>query len=229
MVVGTRRRRMTEESFDLILLNILNNKTTRCHIDKVLIEHGITTGLEIASISFQLALSMGANHVDDEGNVIEYNNKLTMFEALLISLFTSLVHQFDHKDGMDIADDDFLPMTRNDFNLHQIQALRHGTSLFGSDTPSTPGMMSPMARGNGKNHFQSPICMATTQSGDTIELNNFMKGINRDRTQYESLTNKANFESWKHSLLACTHRISDILDPNYLPNDIDEEKLFVEK
>jgi hypothetical protein len=50
--------------------------------------------LEIAGISFQLALSMGASHVDDDGNAIEYNKKLTMFKALLISLFTSLEHPF---------------------------------------------------------------------------------------------------------------------------------------
>jgi hypothetical protein len=70
MVVGTRQRRMTEESFDHVLVFIMS-KTTRSHIHKVLVDHGITTGLEIAGISFQLALSMGANYVDDDGNVIE--------------------------------------------------------------------------------------------------------------------------------------------------------------
>jgi hypothetical protein len=43
------------------------------------------------------------------------NKKLTMFEASLISLFTSLVHQFDNEDGTDITDDDTLLMTQNDF------------------------------------------------------------------------------------------------------------------
>jgi hypothetical protein len=101
---------MMEESIDHVLLNIMN-KTTRSHIYKVLVDHGITTGLEIAGISFQLALSMGATYVDDDGNVIEYNKKLTMFKASLISLFTLLVHLFDNEDGTDITDDDILLMT----------------------------------------------------------------------------------------------------------------------
>jgi hypothetical protein len=134
MVIGTRGRRMTEESFDHVLWTVMN-KTTQSHIIyKVLVEHGITTGLEIVGISFQLALSMGANHVDDDCNVIEYNKKLTIFKASLISLFTSLVHQFDNEVGTNITDDDILLMTQNDFNLYQIQALQPGTSSFGNDT-----------------------------------------------------------------------------------------------
>jgi hypothetical protein len=156
VVVGTRQQRMTEELFDKILLNIMN-KTRRHHIYKEIVQHGITTGFKKTGISFQLAFSTGANHVDDDGNVIKYNKKLTMFKVPLISLFTLLVHQFDNKDGTDITDDDTLLMTQNDFNLHQIRAQRPGTSTFGNDTPSTSGMMSPMVRGNGRTTSNHPI------------------------------------------------------------------------
>jgi hypothetical protein len=61
----------------------------------------------------------------------------------------------------------------------------------------------------------------------TIKLNNFNKGIIRNNTQ---MINESNFENWKRSILAlaCTHQISGVFYPNYLPNDIDEETLFVE-
>ena len=62
-------------------------------------------------------------------------------------------------------------------------------------------------------------------------ISQFKKNIKRDKSQYNSLTEDKQWDSWNRSTRATarTHDCDEIFDPSYTPRNGDEHQLFLEK
>jgi hypothetical protein len=65
----------------------------------------------------------------------------------------------------------------------------------------------------------------------TIELQSFLKGVKRDKSQYVEIKDERHFDNWQRSFLAMTraHHIEEVFDHDYIPSTVKEKLLFDEK
>ena len=63
------------------------------------------------------------------------------------------------------------------------------------------------------------------------EIEVFKRSIKRDPTIYPSLREDSQWDSWNRNVLtlAKTHDVSEVFDPNYVPNDELSKQLFMQK
>lgn len=77
----------------------------------------------------------------------------------------------------------------------------------------------------------SPQHPANPSYAQNMELQSFLKAIKRDKTQYPELKDDRQFDNWHRSFIAIarSHRIEDVLNPDYKSTGDHKQELFNEK
>ena len=68
----------------------------------------------------------------------------------------------------------------------------------------------------------------TTTTSIQTEISNFKRGIKRDMSVYPVLKDMKSYDSWYRTVrsTAKAHDVDEVFDPHYVPQDVDESKLF---
>ncbi|WP_371070137.1 hypothetical protein, partial [Salmonella enterica] len=88
------------------------------------------------------------------------------------------------------------------------------TSVYNPDLPPTP-----------------PPSMPRSAIRPSSILDDFRKGIKRDKAHYQVFKEDKQWDSWRRSTLATarSHACEDVFDPSYRPSNHDEAAVFTEK
>ena len=157
----------------------------------------------------------------DIGNTARYtvDRKAVHLKPMHLRLLGKLwqyVHYLDSK-GNALEQEDVDKLTNQDFTRWNIDQRKKNntnhTSVLGSPTQHTNPNM--------------PTAMNTNVSNASA-VDTFIKNIKKDKFQYDKLTDEAHMEKWFGTLnsQAILHGCEDVLDPNYVPQTLEEHKLF---
>ena len=128
-----------------------------------------------------------------------------------------MIHLFrECNSGIEVRTDPFHPFTPEEWHQHTSTMLR---TLWIQNLQNPVGP-EPVLSGP----ISSP--RPAGYSPAAIELMGFKKGIKREIAAYPSLKDERYFDGFKRSLLivAKSHELSEVLDPNYTPGSEPEEK-----
>ena len=111
-----------------------------------------------------------------------------------------------------LTDDEICAITRKQWLEYRI--------MFGKT--AKPAAMPTM-------HAPAPTTPSPTSVDN--ELQNFYRGVKRDKTQYPVLKDERKYDNWERSFLATArwHRIEHVFDRDYSPTDPKEQTLFDEQ
>ena len=161
----------------------------------------------------------------DIGNVATYkpDRKAVHLKPMHLRLLGKLwqyVHYLDSK-GNAFEQEDVDKLTNQDFTRWNIDQRKK------NNTNHTSVSGSPMQ------HTNPNIPTAVNTDVSTVNTNAsavdaFIKNIKKDKFQYDKLTDEAHMEKWFGTLnsQAILHGCEDVLDPNYVPQTLEEHKLF---
>ena len=136
----------------------------------------------------------------------EMDRPLAAPQRLLLSQAVAWMHQQRVQHGKPLLPSDWLTFNANDFDDY-VDALIQDDEEYDAISP-LPG--------------------TTTMIPSYSPATDFQKGIKRDVSQYTSFKEDRFWDVWHRDLLAkgCTHGISEVFDPSYVPETEDARALF---
>ena len=199
---GEEVESMTEfEELEYIVNSVLGRKGKEHAILLSCIHHGIETVLDLICH----ADVKGMKYMDKEGNIVP-----------LQSGYIGLITQFREFEKQKQIPGVTLEWT--DFNIDEFNEYRRNTFRQGNQTTAMA------ADGNGN-------VAVTTMRTTSTPLQEFEKGIRRDKGAYLALKDDKAWDSWRRSTIATarTHKCEEVFDPLYKPTTDDDKALFRQK
>lgn len=146
-------------------------------------------------------------------NYPENKIELPIFQKSLMRMITLFFNQKIIENNGILEEDDVLAITKAEWNFFRVMNL--GNTPTQTSTGNNTRIYTP----------------CTNNYNNNSELNNFIKGVKRDKTQYSEIKDDRHFDNWQRSFLAIvrSHRIQDVFDPTYIPTTAEEILLFEEK
>jgi hypothetical protein len=213
---------MTSNEWDYIVITLLGF-TTQSHEYKVLIQNKICDIVDIITMDKEILLKLTADDEDDKGKIILRNAPMKAWQVNKFMIMKDMLMELAENAGgiSNLTEDDYTGITTDFFNEYRLHW--SGNSKTTQPTINTSGVSSTNNNTN------------TGHSGSSnhSELQNFIRSIKKDRSQYEVIKDDRQFDNWQRSFLAVarTHKLEEIFDENYTPdgNKPEEFQLWQEK
>ena len=132
------------------------------------------------------------------------------FQKSLVRTFKLFLHKNMVNNNNHLTNQDILQFTNSDWNQFRMDIINNNP---------TAGTTS------------SGIKLGTSSGNFNNELQNFIKGVKRDKTQYVEIKDERHFDNWQRSFLATvrSHRIENVFNPAYVPTTTEDRLLFQEQ
>jgi Reverse transcriptase (RNA-dependent DNA polymerase) len=208
-----------EDAFDhvtKVLLCIENNSTW----DRILSENGIESVYDLAALDDNEISELCISATTTSGSTsIDPNEYLKKHQQALMRHMADMLRMLqDQGDGtLEIVD--VLNITKVQYDNFRIMNSRAPPSV---QNPRTTPPSALNTSGGQSNAANDP---------DKAELQQFLKGIKRDKSQYPELKDDRSFDDWKRAFkaIAATHHIFNVFDEAYTPTNDAQQMLWREQ
>ena len=211
-MVNTRGRTMVDSTFEHFVTELMGLEAeSPCY--KSLIENGINSARDIATLEEGAIDLLTYEKVDPDDDSITTTTQLPLYQRQLLRIVGDFVRHLRVENNNRLNNDVLLAATKDDWDEFRITSRDVRKSIDANVLKKQTN--TKYGRNNVTNN----------------ELSNFIKGIKRDKTQYNEFKDERNFENWKRSFLATarSHRIDDVFNSQYLPTSFEDMEVFEEK
>jgi hypothetical protein len=163
-------------------------------------QNGIATAYNVASLCVKDVKCLTYNIGDDQGVIQERDIQIPILQKALICIMGTFLCQKQFKRGGNLTEEMILDFTNEEWDQF----------------PTSSTMTNPV---------QKPIYNHTTS-----DLQNFIRGVKCDKSQYSEIKDESHFDNWEGSFLATaqSHCVEEVFNPDYMPKS-EDAPLFEEK
>jgi hypothetical protein len=196
-MVNTRRSTMTDQTFDHVVIQLMDIGTQTIGY-KILVHNHVSSAYDLAALTDNEIQNMVTNELDSTGAVSNKDVKLPLYIQSSIRHMGNLLRQMQQTNGGTLTGKDILGISKQEWNMFRIRA-----PIVPTNPPSFM-MTNPVTYSSGNN---------------SNDLKDFIKGIKRDKSQYEIMKDEHDIDNWQRSFIAQAraHNIAEVFDPLYTP------------
>ena len=228
-VLFTPQKTTEEEEAEKLLQQPDTTKSTanvivNMSIEELALKHVLHVVMKL-SVDCALDLFLQQNQVENIFDMITFNDNeidkfvyedptsliyvdVPPFQKSLVRMFKLFLYKNMVDNNNHLTNQDVLQFTHDEWTQFRMDSLKINPTI------GTTGNGTKI----GSNNLNS-------------ELQNFIKGVKRDKTQYQEIKDERHFDNWQRSFLATvrSHRIENVFNSTYVPSTPEEKLLFQEQ
>jgi hypothetical protein len=203
-MVTTRTTVMVDKTYEHVVRTLIGIPA-KSDTEKALRDYGISSAYDIAAMYEHNIHELAYNEVDEKGMGTGKTTPIPGGYKTGIRHMGNLLQLKQHENDGILTETVILSITKEQYDNYRVRA------------PSPTNVV--------------PTGLKPTITTGTIELQNFLKGVKRDKSQYTKLKDERQFDNWQCSFLgtARAHHIEEVFDPSYVAYTVEERLLFDEK
>jgi hypothetical protein len=200
----TRMTTLPDKTYDHVVRTLMNIPSG-CETELCFKQNAIASAHDLASLTENDINQLTYKEVDKNGDPTGNTLDIPVFRRSSIRHMCNYLRLLSSMNNNKLTEKIITDITIDDWNEYRIMAPTKSNSTFNS--------------------------LATSNSTQSLELQNFNKGIKRDKLQYPTIKDVRHFFTWQKSFIgvARTHNIDDVFNPSYVAHTVEEKEVFAAK